>query len=380
VIAGGRFLRAPIRRAPVTAGRERGGRQGGRGHRGGGHRRSAGCRPVGRLRRRRPYQAVVGEHRRQRLVLLEDGDQPRRPGAGGPGAAGRRRPRRGVLARVRGKRQGRRPGPPRHGAHVRCLRLGEPDDGAGPVRRRRVDREPRRTGPVVGARNGLGLPREQPGSPDRRAGPAGQRLVPDRVRADRAVGAARCGLPDRPPARGRRAGRGDRAPAPARHRLRRAGPRQRHAADVREPGVPGRGGQLRPVATSRDRRGERARQRTRPVPRALHDRARRNSGRASAPAPEHDRPRLRGAGTRRGPRARPSAALGDGFRTPGAGRPALHPRGAGLLLGRLRRLPDRHRRGPADDHQLRHEQDGRRHHRLRAVRRVRHRRLRRGRV
>ena len=87
-------------------------------------RRRAGRRHLGRPRRRGEDEAVGARHDHQRLVDDQDDDGPVRADAGRPRRARPRRAGRPLLARVQGRRQGERRGPPPPGAHRRPVRVG----------------------------------------------------------------------------------------------------------------------------------------------------------------------------------------------------------------------------------------------------------------
>src|SRR5262249_29421202 len=78
--------------------------------------------------------AVRTGHDREPLVLHQDRDQPRRADARRPGSCRPRRARGGVLAGVRGERQGTGPRSPHHVPHLRGTRLGSPVRHRRPVR------------------------------------------------------------------------------------------------------------------------------------------------------------------------------------------------------------------------------------------------------
>ena len=226
----------------------------------------AGGRPLGRCEGRGPTARVDGRHDRRGRLDHQDRDGALGPAAGRPRRARRRCAGRALLAGVRPGRQGGRLGAPLPGPHRWPARLGRPAGHGRPLRLGEVHRPARRPGALVGAGNGVGLPRGDAGLPCRRGDPPHHRpqrrdLLPRRDRR-----AARRGVPHRREARVRRA---DRRIDPAR-RPGGAGPDgagQHHHAHPQQPAAAARAlGRGRLAA-----RGDPGRQRFRQRPRRRPD-------------------------------------------------------------------------------------------------------------
>ena len=252
----------------------------------------------------------------------------------------------------------------------RASRAGPAHHDRGPVRLGQIDRPAGRPGALVGAGDGLRLPRAELRPPDRRSDPAHHRHARSAVLCRRHCGAARRRLPHR---RCRRLGSAIAPgvpPPPLPSTWPPLGPDSPAFKTLHRPGRRRRRRQHRRLAAGRHRRGQRPRQcplaGAHPV----------GGGRGG----EVDGVRLLSPKTIDRIFEEQSNGIdlvlgvplrfGIGYGLPEPRRCPTS-RTGGLLLGRLGRLGDRHRPRPAHDDRLHDEQDGARDHRLAPVRAVR---------
>ena len=231
----------------------------------------------------------------------------------------------------------------------------------------KVDRAAGRPGAVLGAGHGLGLPRDDPGLPGGRGRPPDHRPslgtvfreeIAEPLGADFHIGL--------PASRGRPRRRAD--PAAARPAVaERAGARRAAGQHGRQPGIDVDGDpDPRPGAAPRSRRP------AAPATPARSPRSTRSWPTAASPKGKRF---MSEAGCRKALELQIEgsdlvlgvpARFGLGFGLDGGVMPLPNPNTH--LLGRLRRLAGDHRHGCAHDLRLRHEQDGRHHHRRHARR------------